>query len=339
MISAAALVYYYKGKALTRDKILSLLTAETPEEMKNALKGTWLEGLPVERMSPEELEREACKTFYSVLERLRGYMPSKNLRDLVEVMRDYIRARDVMLILRSVLTGKKIDEIKHLLVFEKDPVVQNLLVLAEGGRLEGIGQALKGLKLANYIEKALELYRTYKDISVFTIALDTMLLESLFSLITRIGKSMNVGTNRIEFAKLICPEIDVLSFVLVARTVLKGEKVVVEPPACDKDTLKQLMQARPEDIVPILRRTIYGSDLPDEVYEALSKLIVNGYRLQRRRAEASFAGYPFRVATILALLILYRLDAKDVATIITGKRAGLEISKIAELLSVELVTS
>ncbi len=338
LISASALVYYFKGMSLTREKVLSLLTAESPEEMKNALKGTWLEGLPIERMSPEELEREACKAYYQVLEKLRGYMPSKNLRDLVEIMRDYIRARDVMLILRSVLSGKEIDEIENLIVFKDDPVVQNLLLIARDRRLEGIGQALKGLKIAEYIEKALEMYRTYKDIAAFTIALDAMLLESLFTLTSRIGKSMNVGTNRIEFARLICPEVDVLSYVMIARAILRGEKVVVEPPACNKDILKQLEQARPEDIVPILRRSIYGTDLPDNVYEALSKLLVNGYRIQRKRAEAAFAGYPFRPAVILALMILYRLDARDVATIVTGKRAGLDISKIAEMLSFELIS-
>ncbi len=338
LISASALVYYYKGKSLTREKALSLLAAESPEEMKNALKDTWLEGLPIEHMGPEELEREACKTYYQVLEKLRGYMPSKNLRDLVEVMRDCIRSRDVMLILRSILIGKKIEEIEELLLFKNDPVIQNLVLIAKSGRLEGITQALKGLKIAEYIEKAIELYRTYKDVAAFTIALDTMFLESLFTLTSRIGKSMNVGTNKIEFARLICPEIDVLSFAMVSRAILRGEKVVIEPPACNKDILKQLEQARPEDIVPILRRSIYGADLPDDVYEALSKLIVNGYRIQRRRAEAAFAGYPFRPAIVLALMLLYHLDARDVAIIVTGKRAGLDISKIAKMISFEIIT-
>jgi vacuolar-type H+-ATPase subunit C/Vma6 len=337
LISVSSLVYYYKGMALTREHVLSLLAAETPEEMRNALKGTWLEGMPIESMDSDELEKLAYRKYYEVLDKLRGYMPSKNLRDLIDVLKDCVRGRDVLLLLRAALSNKDINEVAKYLVLPDDEVVQNVLLVVKDRSVEGLGQALKGFRMAQYIEKALELYRTYKDTSVFTLVLDVMLLEGLFRLLGRVGKSMNVGTNKIEFARLLCPEIDTLSFTMVARLVLKGEKVTVEPPACDKDTLKQLVQARPEDVVPILRRTVYGTDLPDDPYEALAKLLVNGSRIQRRRAEAAFAGYPFRIAVVLALLLLYRLDAKDVSTIVAGKRAGLDISKIAEMLSFEIL--
>ena len=69
----------------------------------------------------------------------------------------------------------------------------------------------------------------------------------------------------------------------------------------------------------------------------MSKLLVTGRRLQRRRTEAAFAGYPFRMATLLALMLLYRLDAEDVSTVTAGKVAGLDISKISEMLSYEFI--
>jgi hypothetical protein len=172
---------------------------------------------------------------------------------------------------------------------------------------------------------------------VFTLALDLSLLKAVLRLYTRAGKAINVGTDRIECMKLLCPRIDTLAYVIAARLVLRGEKAPMEIPACNEDVVRQILQGRKEDIVPILRRTEYGKDLPDDVYQALSKLLVIGRRLQRRRAEAAFAGYPFRLATLLALMLLFRLDAEDVSTVVAGKAAGLDISEISEMLSYEYV--
>ncbi len=337
LISPAALVYMYKGMALDKEKELSLLTAQTPEEIQNALRGTWLEGLPVEEMEYEEIEKQAFLKYYEVLKKLRGYVPSYNMKLMIDVLVDCLRGRDVLLILRAALSGKDISEIKRYIIFQDDPVIQNVMLVASERSLEGLGQALKGFRMAQHIEKALDLYRSYKDPNVFTLAMDIMLLEALFNLITRVGKSMNVGTSRIEFARLLCPEIDVLAFNLAARAVLRNVKSPMEPPACEKEVVRALLQARPDEIVPLLRRTPYGEGLPDDVYEALAKLIVNGLRIERKRVEAAFAGYPFRLSVLLALMLLYRLDARDVATIMSGKRAGLDPSKIAEMLSFEFI--
>ncbi|NPA85516.1 MAG: V-type ATPase subunit [Crenarchaeota archaeon] len=337
LIAPTALVYMYRGMSLDKEKELSLLTAQTPEEMQNALKGTWLEGLPVEQMDYEEMEKYALLKFYEVLKKLRGYVPSYNMKIMVEVLMDCLRGRDVLLILRAALTGKSLKEVDKYIIFKGDPLVETVRLVAGERGLEGLSQALKGFRMAKYVEKAMELYRNYKDPNVFTLVIDIMLLETLFSLIKRVGKSMNVGTSKIEFARLLCPEIDTLSFNIAARAVLNGIKPPIEPPACEKEVVRNILQARPEEIVAILRRTPYGEDLPDDVYEALAKLIVNGRRIQRKRALAAFAGYPFRLSVILALMLLYRLDARDVATILSGKKAGLDPSKIAEELSYEFL--
>ena len=337
LISPAALVYMYKGLSLDKEKELSLLTAQTPEEIQNALRGTWLEGLPVESMDYEEMEKYAYLKFYEVLNKLRGYVPSYNMKLMVDVMIDCLRARGALLILRAALTGRDVKEVEKYIIFKDDPVVEAVKLVASERGLEGLGQALKGFRLAQYIEKALDLYRNYKDPNVFTLVMDVMLLHAMYNLISRVGKSMNVGTSKIEFAKLLCPEIDTLAFNVTARAVLRGLKPPIEPPACEKEVVKALLQARPDEIVPILRRTPYGEGLPDEAHEALAKLLVNGRRVQRKRAMAAFAGYPFRLSVILALMLLYRLDARDVATILSGKKAGLDPSKIAEELSYEFI--
>ncbi len=337
LVSLAPVLYYYRGKALDREKLLSFLTAETPEEMKNALKGTWLEGLPVENMKPEEIEKEAYRAYLSVLNKLRGYVASTNLKEMIEVIKDSIRARDVLTLIRARLMERDLEQIKQFLVFPDDPLVETLFLILKDRSLEGLSQGLKGFRMAADIERAVELYRSTHDERVFTLALDLSLLKAVLRLYTRAGKAINVGTDRIECMKLLCPRIDTLAYVIAARLVMRGEKAPMEIPACNEDVVRQILQGRKEDIVPILRRTEYGKDLPDDVYQALSKLLVIGRRLQRRRAEAAFAGYPFRLATLLALMLLFRLDAEDVSTVVAGKAAGLDISEISEMLSYEYV--
>ncbi|ABU82390.1 V0D/AC39 family V-type ATPase subunit [Ignicoccus hospitalis] len=336
LISPTALVYMYRGQILDKEKELSLLTASTPEEVQNALRGTWLEGVAVEEASSEELERLACQKYYEILMKLRGYVPSYNLKLMIDNLVDWLRARDVMLIVRAAVSGKDLKEVEGFLLFKDDPVVSTTLLVIKERGLEGLAQALKGFKMASYIEQAVEMYRSYKDLSAFVLAMDVMLLKSMYNVITRIGKSMNVGTSKIEISKLLCPEIDALAVTLVGRAILKGLKLPAEPPACDQDLVRALVQAKPDEVVPLLRRTPYGEGVPEDPYEALAKVRVNAMRVQRKRALAAFSGYPFRVAVLLALLILLRLDARDVATIMTGKKLGLDPSKIAENLSYEL---
>ena len=335
MVSVAPVIYYYRGLSLTREKLLSFLTAETPEDMKGALKGTWLENLPIERMEPEEIEKEAFRAYLRALNSIRGHLASNNLKEVIEVMKDSVRARDVLTLLRARIMGKDIEEIKKFLVFPNDPLVETLFLILKERSLEGLSQGLKGFRMAKDIERAVEMYRNTQDVRVFTLALDIAILNSVMRLYTRAGKMINVGTDRIECMKLLCPRIDTTAYVIAARLVIRGMSVNVEIPACAEEVVRQILQAKREEIVPILRRTPYGKDLPDNLFDALSQLLVVGRRMQRKRAEAAFAGYPFRMATLLALMLLYRLDAEDVTTVISGKAANLDISEISKLLSFE----
>ena len=335
MVSVAPVLYYYRGLSLTKEKLLSFLTAETPEDAKGVLKGTWLEGLPIESMKPEEIEKEAFRAYLRALNSIRGHLVSSNLKEVIEVMKDSIRARDVLTLIRARIMDKDIEEIKNFLVFPKDPLVETLFLILKERSLEGLSQGLKGFRMAKDIERAVEMYRNTNDVRVFTLALDVAILNSIMRLYTRAGKSINVGTDRIECMKLLCPRIDTTAYVIAARLVIRGMNVNVEIPACEKEVVRQILQAKREEIVPILRRTPYGKDLPDDLFGALSQLLVAGRRIQRKRAEAAFAGYPFRMATLLALMLLYRLDAEDVTTVVSGKAANLDISEISRLLSFE----
>ena len=337
MVSVAPILYYYRGLSLTKEKLLSLLTAETPEDMKSALKGTWLEGLPLESMAPEEVEKEAFRTYLKALNSLRNHVASRNLKEVIEVMKDAVRARDVLTLLRSSIMGKNLDEVKNFLVFPHDPLVETLYLILKERSLEGLSQGLKGFRMAKDIEKAVEIYRNTKDVRAFTLALDVAILNATMRLYTRAGKAINVGTDRIECMRLLCPRIDTTAYVIAARLVIRGMESNIEIPACEKETVRQILQSKRDEIVPVLRRTPYGRDLPDDLFEALSQLLVVGRRVQRKRAEASFAGYPFRMTTLIALMLLYRVDAEDVATVFSGKAANLDISEISKLLSFEYI--
>ncbi len=336
VVPITPVVYYYRGLSLTREKVLALLVAESEEEFRSVLKDTWLADVEVDFSKPELLEKEALKKYLKILGTLRSHASSMDLKLLIEVMRDYVRARDVMLLLRAKISNKPIEEIEEFIVFEDDPLIETLKSLLRERGFEGLAQGLKGFRMAKDIEYAVDLYRSTGDERALVLALDKALLESLLKLTTKIGKKMNVGMSRIEFSKLLCPRIDTLSFVMAARLVIEGATRKIEIPSCSPEVVSQILQSNKEDIVPILRRTPYGEELPDNIYEALSKVLVNGKRIQRRRAEAAFAGYPFRLSTLVALMILYRLDAEDVATIASGKKLGIEVSKVSEMLSFEV---
>lgn len=337
MISIAPVVYYYRGQSLTYERVLSLLTAENEDEIKNALKGTWLEGISVDLSKPEAVEREAYKKYLQVLDALRAHVNSMDMRLLIEVMKDYVRARDVMLLLRAKASNKPIEEVEEYLIFTEDPLISTLKTLLKERGFEALAQGLKGFRMARDIEYSLELFRSTNDEKAMVLALDVALLNALLRLTNRIGKKVNVGTSRIEFTKLLCPRIDTLSFVMAARLVIEGIEPKTQIPSCHPEVVSQILQSKRDDIVPILRRTPYGEGLPDDLYDALGKLLVNGKRIQRKRAEAVFAGYPFRPSTLVALMLLYRLDAEDISTIVSGKRLGIDISKISEMLSFELI--
>ena len=329
----APLIYMLKGKTLTKEKVLHLLAAKDPEDLKAAIRGTWLEEvLPrLKEFTPEAVEREALRYLYERVLRLVGSFKSTEIKTIAEIYERMLIIRDVSVIIKSAML-KTLEESLDYVVLREHPKIKELVSVIKTQGLEKASSVFKGKVLEQAINDAVNLFKETKTAEVIDLVLESAVCGEVVKFVERKA----IADAAIMLRNIICPRVDSLAIVVAARTVLL-ERKKVDFPACHKEWVQAINQCKtPEEVVATLRRIPLGEGAPDNVWEALAMVLTKGKRMQRKAAEAALLSYPFSILPAVAILFLYRLDAADVASIFSGKAAGLGPGDIARELSFEI---
>ncbi len=306
----------------------SVYAAELSSLSKNGLSL-----LPVEKA----LERNLVNAFERVIRSLSG-----SPRDLVEGMLRRFEVDNLKAILRGVVTGVPLEEVRISLLplgyYSRLPLDDLLAARTVADVIDVLGN----LHYAKVLRDALDRYAREQSLFPLEVALDLDYYRHLWSRVKALPSS-----DRTIAMRMIGTLYDIVNADWMLRykaiyhlsseeifnyTLSNGYRIndQVIRRAADASDLPSLIEELPDPYRQLLAPVAKG--VP-HIWQI--EVVLNRYLW--REAKAALSGYPFQIGVILAYLFLKEAEIHDLKAILEGKRYGRSADEIEAFLWSELL--
>ena len=255
-------------------------------------------------------------------------------RQMVLVWLRHFELDNLKVVFRGIAQGYNAEQIESMLIPLSEATTLPWSSLAHELSVPALVDRLQGTHYINPLKNALPGYE--RDDSLFSIevALDIRYYRDVWAVMQRLG------TLEHKDAKIMMGDIlDALNIEWAFRYReyygLSPEEIVNytlwHTDRTDANLIREIaLGATPREIVDRVfgQNAVDLSGAPTEVSQMLPELELALKRHTRKTAKSLLGGYPFRLGTILAYLVLLDQEVTDLITVIEGKEMGWEPDEI-----------
>ena len=328
------------GKMLSKDQYLELLKCKDFKSTVKVLKeetnyGELLEGYNLESIHRGNLEVILRRHYVSIYEKFINYF-NGGYRKLIKALFIRLEIEDLKVIIRGKYLGRTYDQIENKLIARCSLNTINYDYLLA---LRNVEEVIEGLKGSIYYKHLKNLAKSTSDKGLFRI--ETELDFVYFSSIRRELKHLDNENKEIGY-DIIGVEADLLNLGWIYR----GKAFYMVPPdelfnyviynshKLSKEELRKLCYTNNmEDFRSLIEKTPYSS-----IYEKDdSNLIEKREReFQKKYFKKILRENKTNIGMVMSYFIFYRVEMKDIISIIEQKRYNIDLSEGINYVSITL---
>ncbi|BCU67225.1 hypothetical protein HS7_06620 [Sulfolobales archaeon HS-7] len=279
-----------------------------------------------ENVSPNELETSIKKRTVDLIRKLLKF--SLSSKDSYAIMEAYYYesiVKEFESVVNSVLSGESVDK-KHLV--SEDP---SLLSITDSQPKSF--DELIALTRGTYLEKPTTFALEHSNRSVGEI--DALLEYYSVYAVSKLINGMK-GDWKVPASNVTCTKRDYFSLLLQSR--VRNAIEVIEPCKLSKEAIRDASTGSNNDIVEVLRRSVYARELDLSSYATAISDFERLYKISTRRSAYDvFLGMNFSPALLIAISEILLMDMRDLIAISNAINLNVSKDKVKKMISIDLI--